>query len=166
MKNLVMLFVLAALSSPVFAQKTTKTVEEEVQAIEQEYADTKRGMVDEFMGLEGAQAKSFWKVYDAYEAERKQLAGKKFDLIVDYAANYDAMTAEKADELVNATFAANRAYDDLNQKYYNKMKIELGAVQAARFTQFETYLQGVIQGEIQDQLPFIGDMEKAKKKKK
>jgi hypothetical protein len=161
-----MFFSLVLLSSPIFAQKTTKTVEEEVQAIEREYADTKRGMVEEFMGLEGAQAKSFWKVYDAYEAERKELARKKFDLIVDYAANYDSMSAEKADELVNATFATNRAYEDLNLKYYNKMKIELGAVQAARFTQFETYLQGVIQGEIQDELPFIGEMDKAKKKKK
>jgi len=166
MKNIVLLLSLLLCASAAFSQKETKSIEEEVQEIEQDYALAKRGMVDEFMNLDGAQAKSFWKIYDAYEVEREQLARKKFDLIVDYAANYEVLTPEKADELVNATFAANQAYDELNRKYYNKVKAELGAVQAARFTQFETYLQGVVQSEIQDELPFIGEMAKAKKKKK
>ena len=166
MKNLPLLLALVVLSTSAFAQKKTKTLEEEVQGMEQDYSLSKRGMVDDFMQLTGEQATSFWNVYDAYEAERQALGRKKFDLLVEYAANYESLSAEKADELINATFASNKAYDELKMKYYLKVKDVLGAVEAARFIQFENYLQSVVQGEIQDELPFIGEMKKSNKKKK
>ena len=149
-----------------FAQKKGQTLDQDIQAIEQEYAQTKKEMLSDFMQLSGDKATTFWAVYDEYEAERTGLARKKFDLIIDYAANYQALSAEKADELVNATFDTNMDYEKMNQKYYNKMKKEIGALDAARFTQFETYLQSLVQGQIQDELPFIGEIEKSKKKNK
>lgn len=163
----ILLFAAVLISANLIAQKkSATTVEQDIQAIEQEYGQTKKGMLSEFMQLSGDKATSFWAVYDEYEAERKGLARKKFDLIVDYAANYQTLSADKADELVNATFDTNMDYEKMNQKYYNKMKKEIGALDAARFTQFEMYLQSLVQGQIQDQLPFIGEVEKAKKKNK
>lgn len=40
------------------------------------------------MQLTGAQADAFWKVYDAYEVDRKVLGQKKFQLIKAYAEIY------------------------------------------------------------------------------
>jgi len=164
--KMILFFAAWLATTTTFAQKKTQSVDQDIQAIEQEYAQTKKGMLDDFMQIQGTEATAFWKIYDEYEAERTVLARKKFDLIVDYAANYGTLTADKADELVNATFDANMDYEKMNQKYYNKMKKEIGALDAARFTQFETYLQSIVQGEIQDELPFIGEVDKAKKSKK
>ena len=165
MKTILLLAALLV-SANGFAQKKTLTPEQEIQAIEQEYALSKKDMLNDFMQLTGDKATTFWKIYDEYEIERTALARRKFDLIVDYAANYQSLSAEKADELVNATFDANMDYEKMNQKYYNKMKKEIGALDAARFTQFETYLQSIVQGQVQDELPFIGEVEKSKKKNK
>lgn len=159
-----LLLALLAISTSMFAQKKSTTVEQDLQSIQKEYTETKRAMLDEFMGLQGDQATAFWAVYDEYESERQALAKRKFDLLVDYASNYQSLTADKADELVEATFDTNIAYEKLNQKYYGKAKKEIGAVEAARFIQFEAYLQGIIQSEIQDELPFIGEMDTKKKK--
>lgn len=165
MKN-ILLFAAILFATNGFAQKKTQTLDQEIQAIEQEYAQTKKDMLSDFMQLSGDKAAAFWAVYNDYEADRTILARKKFDLIVDYAANYQALSADKADELVNATFDTNMDYEKMNQKYYNQMKKAVGALDAARFTQFETYLQSIVQGQIQDELPFIGEVEKSKKKNK
>jgi hypothetical protein len=162
----ILFFAAILVATTAFGQKKTQTLDQDIQAIEQEYAQTKKDMLSDFMQLSGDKATAFWTVYDEYEAERTGLARKKFDFIVDYAANYQALSAEKADELVNATFDTNMDYEKMNQKYYNKMKKEIGALDAARFTQFETYLQSIVQGQIQDELPFIGEVEKSKKKNK
>jgi hypothetical protein len=166
MKSILLLAAILISANLMAQKKNATTVDQDIQAIEQEYAQTKKDMLSDFMQLSGDKATAFWSVYDGYEAERTSLARKKFDLIVDYAANYQALTADKADELVNATFDTNMDYEKMNQKYYNQMKKAIGVLDAARFTQFETYLQSLVQGQIQDELPFIGEIEKSKKKNK
>jgi hypothetical protein len=156
----VFLFIGIVISLNTFAQSTMK---EDVDIIQSVYGKSKKELVSSYMQLTGAQSDAFWKVYDAYEADRKVLGQKKMQLIKAYADNYVNLTDEKADEIAKATLKNNIDFDKLHTSYYEKTKKVIGALDAAKFIQAEIYLQTTIRGAIQDEIPFIGDIDRTKK---
>jgi hypothetical protein len=159
MKKL-LLAVFVAISSVSFAQSGAK---EDVELIQSLYGKEKQELVKEYMKLEGPQAAAFEKVYDAYETERKVLGKKRIQLINDYANNYETLSDAKADELVKATLKNNIAYENLYLKYYGVATKAVGSINAAKFIQLENALQTAIKSEIQDAIPFIGEIDRSKK---
>lgn len=155
MKKLILILSLA-ISTSIFAQTTMK---EDVDIIQGLYGKSKKELVGSYMKLNEADAAGFWKTYDAYEVDRKELGRKKIQLINDYANNYATLTDEKADEIATASLKNNMEYEMLFMKYYKKTRKELGALNAAKFIQLEIYLQTAVRTEIQNAIPFIGEME-------
>lgn len=158
MRNL-LLIATFVISSVTFAQNTAK---EDVEVIQGMYGKSKKELVNSYMELNESMAADFWKVYDAFEEERKALGKKRIQLINDYITNYETLSNEKADQLVKATLKNNGAYEKLYSKYYEKMKKVIGARDAAKFIQLEHGLQTAIMSETQNAIPFIGDMDRAK----
>lgn len=158
MKKLI-LFLAIAVSTSALAQSTEK---EDVDIVQAVYGKSKKELVASYMTLDSAQSVGFWKSYDAYEIDRKALGQKKIQIINDYGANYATLTDAKADELAKAAMKNNMDYDNLFMKYYEKNKKIIGAINSAKWIQLEGYLQTVIRMEIQDAIPFIGQMEKTK----
>jgi hypothetical protein len=156
----VLLFIGIVISLNTIAQSTMK---EDVDIIQSVYGKSKKELVSGYMQLTGAQSDAFWKVYDAYEVERKVLGQKKIQLINAYAENYVNLTDEKADELAKATLKNSTDYDKLHITYYEKCKKAIGALGAAKFIQAEIYLQTTIRSAIQDEIPFIGEIDRTKK---
>lgn len=136
------------------------TMKEDVDIIQATYGKSKKELVGSYMSLSGTQADAFWTIYDQYENERKALGKTKIQLINDYAANYATLTDAKADELVKATSKNNMDFEKLLLKYYNKTKGVVGALNAAKFIQLENYLQTTIRDEIQNSIPFIGEIDR------
>jgi len=149
-----------AISSVSFAQSGIK---QDIDIIQSAWGKTKQELINESMKLQEPQAAAFWKVYDAYEAERKELGATRLQLISDYTTSYETLTDEKVDELAKATLKNNAAYEKLYSKYYGKMKKTVGAMNAAKFIQLETALQTAIRSETQDAIPFIGEIDRSKK---
>ena len=114
------------------------------------------------MKLAEPKSAAFWKLYDEYEVERKSLGKKKIEIISNYAASYEKLTDEKSDELAKATLKNNMEYEKLFSKYYDKSKAILGATGALKFMQLEVYLQTSVRTEIQDAIPFVGEIERSK----
>ncbi|MDR7371406.1 hypothetical protein [Flavobacterium aquidurense] len=159
MKKLSIILVMAIASFSSYAQSSYK---EDVDLVQSIYGKSKSDLVRQYMNLSDTQAAAFTKVYDKYEAERKALGQTKLRLINYYAESYDTLTDEKADELAKGTLKNNQDYEKLYSKTYGQMKKELGAINAAKFIQLEVYLQTVIRNEIQDAIPFIGELDKTK----
>lgn len=153
----VLLLVIAA---NLFAQSSTK---DELAIVQSLYGKEKTDLVDLVMGLSDTEKRAFQPVYDAYEAERKELGREKIRIINDYAANYENLTEEKADELTKANLKNNLGFEKLYSKTYGKVKKILGAKKAAKFIQLETYLQTTIRFEIQDSIPFIDELDDMRK---
>ena len=76
--------------------------------------------------------------------------------ILEYSRSYNAMTDEKADQLIKNAMAYQKQRDELLGKYYERIKQELGAVTAARFVQVEHQLLTIIDLEIASSLPVAG----------
>jgi hypothetical protein len=155
----VFLIIAIAISASTYAQSTMK---EDVDIIQGLYGKTKKELVNSYMQLTGTQATAFWKIYDAYEAERKALGQKKFQLIDKYADHFETLTDAQADELAKATLKNNMDFEKLEAKYYEKTKAVIGALNAAKFIQAEIYLQTSVRSAIQDNIPFIGEIDRTK----
>lgn len=150
-----------ALASGVFAQTSAK---EDLDIIQGVYGKSKKELAQAYMAIPETQAAAFWKIYDEFEAERKALGKAKMEIIGDYAANYVNLTDESADKIAKEGLKNNLDYQKLFSKYYNKYKKAAGAVNAAKIIQFENYMQTTVQSEIQNSIPFIGEIEALKSK--
>ena len=156
----VFLLLLIAFTIGVFAQSTNK---EDLEVIQGIYGKSKKELAVAFMAIPEAQGVAFWSIYDAFEVERKALGQAKVAVIEDYAANYANLTDASADKIAKAALKNNMDYQKLFGKYYDKYKKAVGAVTAAKIIQFENYMQTAVQSEIQDAIPFVGEMEALKK---
>jgi hypothetical protein len=76
-------------------------------------------------------------------------------VVKDYAANFNTMTDEKADELVKSTQDIQKKRLDLNKKHQNEVRKVLSGVRAARYYQVHRQIQGLINLQIQSELPLI-----------
>lgn len=159
MKKLSIVLIIAIASFSSYGQSSYK---DDVDLVQSFYGKTKSDLVREYMNLSETQAAAFTKVYEKYEAERKTLGQEKLKLINDYAVNYATLTEEKADELAKGTLKNNQGYEKLYSKTYEQVKKAIGAINAAKFVQLEVYLQTIIRSQVQESIPFIGELEKTK----
>jgi methanogenic corrinoid protein MtbC1 len=140
-----------------FAQSTSK---EDLDIIQGIYGKSKKELATTYMNLSEPQSSAFFKVYDAYEVERKALGAKKVEIIQNYANDYYNLTDEKADALTKATLKNNADFEKLLSKYYETAKKSVGALNASKFIQMEVYMQTAVRSELQEALPFIGELQK------
>lgn len=104
----------------------------------------------------------FWNTYDQYENERKALGRERIALIEAYANDYATMDDKKASDLMNRKMKWLGDYAKFQKKYYDLMAKQIGGLQASKFMQLEDYLENNIRLYIQDQIPFIDELDKTK----
>lgn len=154
------LFLLSALLVSTFLSAQSA---DDVAILQSLYGKSKGDIIKDYLNLSEPQATAFQAVYDTYETERKTLGQKKNQIINDYAINYDKITDEKADELAKNNLKNNVDLEKLLSKTYGKAKKAIGPINAAKFIQLEQYFQTTIRAAVQDDIPFIGELDKTKK---
>jgi hypothetical protein len=151
--------VLASGGLAVAQEQPEMTVEEFVQLMRTELKKDKVAIIGTAMEFTGDEAASFWPVYKEYEAERDGIADLRLGLIKDYAASYETMTDEKANELAGRALELEGRRFELKKKYYQKLAKEMSPVVAARFLQVENQLNLIIDLELSQSLPLIARSE-------
>jgi hypothetical protein len=167
------LFVLILASPPsghtqTKAQKTSSTgaapSEADIQKKNvQSYIDLLRTDVRqqkaEIMGVmmpSAADAAKFWPIYSDYDVALAKLNDQRLENIKEYAHNYNDLTDEEADRLMEKSVAYQRERSELLTATYEKVKQALGGVTAARFAQIEHQLLLIIDLQIDSSLPIAG----------
>lgn len=160
--RIAMLFSLILVLAPVLpAQRTAQSDDQQsnIQAyIDLIRADVKAEKVEilgAMMQFTPDEASTFWPIYKSYDADLTKLGDQKLALIKEYADNYDSMTDEKADELVQKSFALVSDRNALLKNCYEQVKNKMGAKTAARFMQVEHQLVMIIDLQIASQLPAV-----------
>ncbi len=133
---------------------------DEVKLIQSIFGKGKKEMVKQIMAdLPAEKAAKFWEVYDKYDADRQALVRKHLVAL--------AKITVKAEALNDATAAAygkeRGCYEvkmaKLHKKYFCKMNSAVGGFQALKFTQVESYIENLVQIELQSRMPFLGDIQ-------
>jgi len=151
------LLVIAALfvSAAGFAQSN----KEDVDFIQSIYGKEKKQIVAGFINLEGAQKDAFWKLYDEYETQRKDLGKQRVALLERYANGYMTMDDASTDQIMKDMMALGLKTDKLMSTYYAKIKKASGVKAAAQFVQIEAYLLSAVRATIMENIPFIGELD-------
>ena len=142
---------------------TRLCAQEEIEQIQKEWGKEKKELMRLGMGLNAGDSVKFWPVYNRYEKERQKLGKERILILDDYVNHYAELSNAKADELINRIFKNDAAHSKLQQQYYTTLKTALNAKQAAKFLQIESYINSVIKTLIQQELPYIDELEHMKK---
>jgi len=137
--------------------------QDEIQKVQQEWGKDKKELVGLAMDLSPADSVKFWPLYAKYEKEKQKLGRDRILTLTEYNDNFENLTNAKADAIINKLFINEAALAKLQQQYYTSIKTKLNSLQAAKFLQIETYFTTAIRAAIQDELPFIGELESLKK---
>ncbi len=132
---------------------------EDVDIIQGALGKGKKEVMASFIQLTGAPSDAFWKLYDAYETERKELGLKRIDVLQRYADGYGTMDDAQMDKLMKDIQSLQAKTDKLIVKYYGKIKKEAGVKSASQFYELEGYFLSLIRCTILENIPVIGELD-------
>ncbi len=138
---------------------TAQSNVEEIDFLQSVIGTQKKEVTANFIDVSPEASGAFWSLYDQYETERKSVGKNRIALIAEYAAKYDGITPEETDNLLKKSQSIRNANYKLIDSYQKKIRKVAGAKAAAQFYQLETYFQAVIQVELFESIPLIGELD-------
>lgn len=150
-KTILLVISLVMMMSPAFSQ----SFDDYLEVVRDVLNTEKKAAVAETMELNEAESGAFWSLYNEYNAELYKVHTERVNIIKDFAANYESMTDEKADALVNASMAYQTKLLKLNKSYYKKFKKIIPATKAALYFQVEGKIDALINAELATEIPLV-----------
>jgi hypothetical protein len=144
----------AATSSEAAVQK--KNMQSYIDLLREDVRQQKAEIMGSMMLLSAADAAKFWPIYSDYDVALAKLNDQRLENIKAYARNYNDLTDEEADRLIQKSVAYQKDRTELLAATYDKVKQALGGVTAARFAQVEHQLLLIIDLQIDSSLPIAG----------
>lgn len=147
------ILIIAALFLSSFAY--TQSNKEEIDFIQAALGMEKKSVVASFVKPSETQKDAFWKLYDEYETQRKNLGKQRIELLNQYAEQYLTMTSEQADAWTKKVIDLQKKTDALIVTYYGKVKAISDGLVATQFYQIENYILTAIRAQVLENVPFV-----------
>lgn len=142
-----------------------KSISPELQATKEYLGEERRSLFSRNMKLNILDLKRFWPIYDSYEKEREVIAIKQLNLTRKYIDEHKTMTDIELDLIQNQMFSLEKKSDELQEKYYIKMKERFGTTPAVRFIQIDNQISTHLSFELQKLIPLEGVTSKEEREK-
>ncbi len=115
----------------------------------------KKLFIAENMRLTEAEAKTFWPVYETYQADLGKLRDREIKLIEEFAANYETMSDDVAKNLLDDALSIDSDHQKLRQSYLSKIRGVLPDKKVARYYQLESKIDAVLEYEMAKRIPLV-----------
>ena len=117
----------------------------------------KKLLVAGTLELTDAEAKGFWPIYDAYQADLWKINDRLKKAIEGYAADFNAgtLTDEKASALTAEALAIEEAEVALKKSYVQKLTGVIPARKIARYIQIENKVRAMVKYDLAGSIPFV-----------
>ena len=119
------------------------------------YREKKVALIEKALNLSPSEHDAFWREYYAYETELKKIYDQRYSIIRDYAANYDNMNEDIADNLALRSLKIRDDRNDLFRKYYKRIKTATSSLIAGQFLQIENELNLLSDLKISTETPIL-----------
>ena len=107
------------------------------------------------MQLTESEAKAFWPVYEAYQADLAKLRDREIKLIEKFAVNYETMSDDAAKSLLEDSLSIDSDHQKLRQSYLSKIRGVLSDKKVARYYQLESKIDAVLEYEMAKRIPLV-----------
>src|SRR5262245_66490895 len=111
-----------------------------MELLRSDFRTTKTELLTEALQLSEPDGQKFWPIQREYETELAKLGDQRVQLIKDYVANYDSLSATTAKQLVDRAFKLESSRLSLLKKYTDKVSKGVNPIVAARFAQIEALI--------------------------
>lgn len=159
MKKLIGILIMLV-SSVTFAALAQEPASTNMEILRAKMQADKKLLVASAMKLSDAQAKAFWPIYDAHQAELDKINARIGQLITRYAEAYNAgegaLTADQAKKLIDESFVLDADELKLRKATAAKVSKALSPAYAARYVQIENKIRAVIRYELASKIPLAG----------
>jgi hypothetical protein len=129
--------------------------DQDLSLLRKDIRSIKKQIIAVNLNLTETEAQKFWPVYDQYTVEMAKVFDKKFDLLKEYAANYDSMTDEQADRYIKGRASVEESILQVRLKYMPMFRKVLSGKTAARFTQIDWRLGVALDLQLNSEVPII-----------
>src|SRR5215212_2127032 len=126
-----------------------------VELLRSDLRTQKTAIIAEVMALGEDEDAKFWPIYREYETQLAKLNDERIKGIKEYADNFDSVTDDLADRLIQAALSLEGRRNALKLDVYNKLKTALSAKTAARFVQVENQILLLLDLQIASSLPIV-----------
>ncbi len=137
------------------ADETRAQALEDIRLTREAIQVERQAIVTMAMDLTPEEMQAFWSLYRDYRLEAIKLGDRTVTLITAYADNYENLTDEVADKLLNEFVSIERQRARLKAKYLPKFKKVLPPRKVARFYQIENKLDIAILAEMAENIPLV-----------
>jgi hypothetical protein len=127
----------------------------DINLLRQNVQANKEKIITSTMKFNEAEAKAFWPVYREYANAQKQMGEKRYQIIKEYAENYDDMTNAIAAELSQRMFNLDKATYENREAFWPRFEKAIGAKQAAKFYQVDRRLTMMVDLQLSADVPIL-----------
>jgi hypothetical protein len=146
---------LEAAPGPTPGPDASTVSDQDLNLFRKDVRSLKKQIVALNMNLTDDEAVKFWPVYDKYTAELTTLYDRKYTLLQSYAATYDTLTSEQADNYITGRAEVEEAIMKLRLKYYPLFRQVLSGKSTALFFQMDWRLGLILELQLASQTPLI-----------
>ncbi|MCG8310930.1 MAG: hypothetical protein MI975_26310 [Cytophagales bacterium] len=119
----------------------------------------KKALIAEVMQLSDAENIPFWEVYNEYDEKLYKLNTDYFNVVMDFADNFENMSQEKAKEIITKVNKYALDKTKLEKTYNNKMSKVISPKKTLRFIQAMNKIQVMIDAQLAAEIPLLESIE-------
>jgi hypothetical protein len=151
LKVLIILCVYAAMTVTAMAAQ----VEDEIELTRDVIKTERKAIIANNMQFTEEESQAFWPVYNDYQEEMREVGDRKVKLIMDFAKDYETLTAGQANAMLEELLSIKKVDLKVKKKYVTKLKKVLPAKKIMRFYQLENKLDAIINYQLAAEIPLV-----------
>jgi hypothetical protein len=129
--------------------------DQDIQMLREDIRAQRKQITAANMPLTPDEATKFWPIYDQYRAEAAKNGDERWQLIKDYATNYQAMTDAQAQQYIKRSSENDQKVIALRMKYVPMFEKVISPKKTALFCQIDRRIDLMVNLQLASQIPMV-----------
>ena len=130
-----------------------------VEVVRSTIKTEKKALISEVMQLSEAEGNMFWPIYNEYDEKLYKINSTYFDVIKEFAANFDNMSDEAAKDILKRASKVSLDKTKLEKAYLKKFMKVISPQKTLRFMQASGKIDIMIEAQLASEIPLLEDLE-------